>query len=79
MSELGPATDVIHTLSTAESKFARTLQQLREQLDDLQGHTRHKARAMARSTDGALHHHPYGAVGIALAAGLVLGFLVSRR
>jgi len=79
MSELGPATDVIHTLSTAESKFARTLQQLREQLDELQGHTRQKARDVARSTDGALHQHPYGAVGVAMAAGLVIGFLASRR
>lgn len=79
MSELGPATDITETLCAAEGKFARTLQQLREQLDDLQGSTRERALAAARTTDGALHQHPYGAIGIAMAAGLVLGFLASRR
>lgn len=79
MSELGPATDITEALCAAEGKFARTLHELREQLDELQGITRHKARHMARTTDGALHDHPYGAIGVAIAAGLVLGLLVSKR
>jgi len=28
---------------------------------------------------GALHQHPYGAVGVAMTAGLVIGFQASRR
>jgi len=38
-----------------------------------------RTKAAARATDDYVHDHPWGAVGIAAAVGLVLGMLISRR
>jgi ElaB/YqjD/DUF883 family membrane-anchored ribosome-binding protein len=38
-----------------------------------------KTKAAARVTDDYVHDHPWGAVGIAAAVGLVIGMLISRR
>ena len=38
-----------------------------------------KTKAAARVTDDYVHDHPWGAVGIAAAVGLVMGMLISRR
>ena len=38
-----------------------------------------KTKAVARATDDYVHDHPWGAVGIAAAVGLVIGMLISRR
>jgi len=38
-----------------------------------------KTKAAARATDDYVHDHPWGAVGIGAAVGLVLGLLISRR
>jgi ElaB/YqjD/DUF883 family membrane-anchored ribosome-binding protein len=42
---------------------------------DVVGH----AKDAARATDTYVHEHPWSAVGIAAAAGLLVGILVSRR
>ena len=36
-------------------------------------------KAAVRATDDYVHDHPWGAVGIAAAVGLVIGMLISRR
>lgn len=38
-----------------------------------------KAKETAKATDAYVNEHPWHAVGIAAAAGLVLGILISRR
>ena len=38
-----------------------------------------RTKAAARLTDDYVHDHPWSAVGIAAAVGLVLGMLISRR
>jgi ElaB/YqjD/DUF883 family membrane-anchored ribosome-binding protein len=38
-----------------------------------------KTKAAARATDDYVHDHPWSAVGIAGAIGLVIGMLISRR
>lgn len=38
-----------------------------------------KTKAAARATDDYVRDHPWGAVGIAAAVGLVIGMLISRR
>jgi ElaB/YqjD/DUF883 family membrane-anchored ribosome-binding protein len=38
-----------------------------------------RTKAAARVTDDYVHDHPWSAVGIAAAVGLVLGLLISRR
>lgn len=60
-------------------KLVETLQALPEQLHDLQNLTEHKARNAVCRADKAVHRHPYGVIGVAAAAGLIIGLLVSRR
>lgn len=63
----------------ASATLNETIHKLRTLVDDLQGKAVHKARDAARSTDQVVHHHPYGAIGIAAVAGLILGLLATRR
>ena len=60
-------------------KLVETLQALPEQLHDLQNMTEHQARNAVCRTDKVVHRHPYGVIGFAAAAGLIIGLLVSRR
>ena len=46
---------------------------------DLPDITRHKAHDAIRATEKAVRHHPCTALGIATAAGLIIGLLVTRR
>ncbi len=61
------------------SRIAEQVRELRFQLDELEDNAVHKARHAARTADLAVHNHPYGAVGIAAAVGLLIGFLAARR
>jgi ElaB/YqjD/DUF883 family membrane-anchored ribosome-binding protein len=60
-------------------KFVDQVRQMRAQLDELEDSAIHKARQAARKTDLAIQNHPYGAIGIAAAVGLLVGFLAARR
>jgi ElaB/YqjD/DUF883 family membrane-anchored ribosome-binding protein len=60
-------------------QFVEQLRQMRAQLDELEDSTMHKARHAVRRADHAVHEPPYGAIGIAAAAGLLIGFLAARR
>ena len=60
-------------------KFAEQVRHVRAQLDDFEGEAVHRMRRAARGADRAVHSHPYRAVGVAAAAGLLIGLLVSRR
>jgi ElaB/YqjD/DUF883 family membrane-anchored ribosome-binding protein len=50
-----------------------------ESAKEIAGNLRDKAVAGAKATDEAVHEHPYKAIGIALGAGALIGFLISRR
>lgn len=63
----------------ARDKFIEQVREMRVQLDDLEDSARHKARQAARAADQTVQAHPYGAMGIAAAAGLLIGFLAARR
>jgi len=60
-------------------QFVEQVRQMRAQLDELEDSAIQKARHAARTTNEAVHSHPYGAIGIAAAAGLLIGFLAARR
>ena len=60
-------------------KFVDQVRRMRTQLDDLESETVHQARRVARTTDLVVHAHPYRAIGIAAAVGLLIGLLGSRR
>jgi ElaB/YqjD/DUF883 family membrane-anchored ribosome-binding protein len=60
-------------------RLERQLGELRLQLEDLQDTIALRARRAARVADHTVHTHPYSAMGIAGAAGLLIGLLVARR
>ena len=62
-------------VSEARKRLAAALERGKE----VYGRVREKAIAGAKATDEAVHDHPYQAIGIALAAGALIGYLVARR
>jgi ElaB/YqjD/DUF883 family membrane-anchored ribosome-binding protein len=55
------------------------LRHLRRELDDLEDRAAYGSRRVLRATDLSVRTHPYQAIGVALAAGLFTGWLISRR
>ena len=68
-----------HKLEALRASFEQQLARMREQLDAAEQTTLRRAREAARATDQAVHSHPYGAMGVAAALGLLVGALVGRR
>jgi len=66
-------------ITAARSKLTEQLQAMRQQLAQMEETAVGRAREAARTTDEAVHRHPYGAMGLAAAAGVLLGLLASRR
>lgn len=59
--------------------FLDGMKKFRARRDGLKSDALLKARSAARTTGEAVQHHPFSAIGIAALAGLVLGFMASRR
>ena len=66
-------------LDAARDKFAEQVRNVSAQLDDLESEAVHQLRQATRRADRAVHTHPYRAIGVAAAAGLLIGLLASRR
>jgi ElaB/YqjD/DUF883 family membrane-anchored ribosome-binding protein len=67
------------TANIAEEKVAEARRRLAEALNSakaLAGRTRDQALDYAKTTDEAMHQHPYQATGIAFGIGLLLGCLL---
>ena len=62
-------------LQAARVKFERTLSGAKAELSRLEERTREAAKA----TDEYVHEHPWKAVGVGAAAGLLIGMLIARR
>ncbi|MGM9489190.1 DUF883 family protein [Ideonella sp. YS5] len=60
-------------------QFTDQVQQMRSQLDQLEETAVYRARRAARAADHSVHEHPYGAMGVAAAVGLLVGVLIGRR
>lgn len=60
-------------------ELVERVRRLRTQLGELQETALVKAKDAARTTDQAVHEHPYSAMGVAAALGLLIGFLAARR
>ena len=52
---------------------------MRAQLDELNQATLERVKRAAQQADQTVHSHPYSAMGVAAATGLLIGFLASRR
>lgn len=63
----------------ARLKLEHQLDAIRRELDELEESALHRARRAAREADLAVQQHPYRAIGVAAAAGMLLGVLLSRR
>lgn len=48
-------------------------------LQELQGQAVDVAKETARATDDLVHDHPWQAIGVAAAVGVVIGLLMNRR
>jgi len=67
------------SLDAVRSELSHRLRRMRLQLDDLQAEAAFRARRAVRATDAAVHEHPYRAMGIGAATGLLVGWLIARR
>jgi ElaB/YqjD/DUF883 family membrane-anchored ribosome-binding protein len=65
--------------AVARERIQESLRVAKIKLADAEEIVVDSAKAAARATDDYVHEHPWGAVGIAAAMGLVLGMLISRR
>lgn len=69
------ASDVSDKAKEARSRLTSALESARHSCETLQ----EKAIAGAKATDKAIREHPYQSLGIAFAAGLLIGVLANRR
>ena len=60
-------------------RMAQQVREMRAQLDQLNQATLERVKRAAQQADQTVHSHPYSAMGVAAAAGLLIGFLASRR
>jgi ElaB/YqjD/DUF883 family membrane-anchored ribosome-binding protein len=63
----------------ARERIQESLRVAKDKLAQAEEAVVDKTKAAARATDDYVHDHPWGAVGIAAAVGLVIGMLISRR
>ena len=61
------------------ARAEETLRAAKNRLASLDDEMIDRAKHAARATDDYVHEHPWGAVGIAAVAGLLVGVLISRR
>lgn len=65
--------------NAVRDKLTLQVQDMRAQLDELNRATLERVKRAARQADESVHAHPYGAMGMAAAAGLLIGYLAARR
>lgn len=63
----------------ARERIQESLRVAKDKLSQAEEAMVDRTKAAARATDDYVHDHPWGAVGIAAAVGLVIGMLISRR
>jgi ElaB/YqjD/DUF883 family membrane-anchored ribosome-binding protein len=66
-------------IGAARARAQATLRAAREKLAGLDDAVIDKAKEAAQTADEYVREHPWGAVGIAAVAGLLLGVMISRR
>jgi ElaB/YqjD/DUF883 family membrane-anchored ribosome-binding protein len=66
-------------IGAVRTRAEETLKAAKAKLSSMDDEVIGRAKDAARATDDYVHDHPWGAVGIAAAIGLVAGVLISRR
>ena len=65
--------------NAVRDRLSMQVREMRDQLDELNQATIARVKRAAQQADQTVHAHPYGAMGLAAAAGLLIGFLAARR
>lgn len=65
--------------NAVRDRLSVQVREMRAQLDQLNQATLERVKRAAQQADQTVHTHPYTAMGVAAAAGLLVGFLASRR
>jgi len=65
--------------NAVRDKLSVQVREMRAQLDELNQATLARVKRAAQQADQSVQAHPYSAMGIAAATGLLIGFLASRR
>lgn len=66
-------------MGDAQARLQDALHGLRTHLNEFQDTAMHRTREALRSTDAAVHQHPYGILAAIAVAGLLIGFFAARR
>jgi ElaB/YqjD/DUF883 family membrane-anchored ribosome-binding protein len=66
-------------ITAMRDRIGKSLEGAKTRLTQLEGEALEKGKAAARVTDQYVHDNPWKSVGIAAGAGLLLGWLLSRR
>jgi len=65
--------------SAARARVQESLRAARNKLEGIDGEMLDRVKQAAGATDDYVRDHPWGAVGIAAAAGLLVGVMIARR
>jgi len=66
-------------IAAVRARAEETLRTAKARISQLDDEVVTRAKDAARAADDYVHEHPWGAVGIAAAVGLVAGVLIARR
>ena len=67
------------TVAAARARVQASMNGAKKRLSEAGDVTLDKAKVAAQATDEFVHEHPWQAVGIGAAVGVILGMLISRR
>lgn len=65
--------------NAVRDKLEAQVRAMRSQIDELNEAAVARMKRAAQQADQTVHAHPYGAMGVAAAAGLLIGLLAARR
>jgi ElaB/YqjD/DUF883 family membrane-anchored ribosome-binding protein len=65
--------------AAARARVEESLRGARARIEAMDDEVAARLKEAAKAADDYVHEHPWGAVGIAAAAGLLVGVLISRR
>lgn len=65
--------------NAVRDRLATQVREMRAQLDELNQATLERVKRAAQQADQTVQSHPYAAMGVAAATGLLVGFLAARR
>jgi ElaB/YqjD/DUF883 family membrane-anchored ribosome-binding protein len=66
-------------INAARARLEETLRDTKARLSELQESAIERTKVAARRTDEYVHEHPWQAVGVGAAIGVLVGMLISRR